>query len=71
MTAANDNEPTEAERLILEAQKLIAATLPPDGSLTDRECIDQLLALLDGPQGQRIAHQHSHGGKLKQGARID
>lgn len=41
------------DRLISEAQAILAAHLEPDG-LTEKQTIDRLLELLDGPEQRRI-----------------
>lgn len=48
-------EPTSCESVVTQAQDILAQYLDPRSGLSDRECIGQLLALLDGPVAVEIA----------------
>ncbi|HEV7278363.1 MAG TPA: hypothetical protein VGN80_18950 [Devosiaceae bacterium] len=43
------NRPTAAENVLAEAQDILGRYLEPGVAMTDRECINQLLEVLDGP----------------------
>lgn len=47
-------EPTSCESVVAAAQDILAHYLDPDSGVTDRECIAELLALLDGPVAVEI-----------------
>ncbi len=56
-----------AEELLFEAQDLLARYLTPGNGITDKECIDQLLGQLDGPDANRIAQE---AGRLPQSGQV-
>ena len=47
-------EPTSCESVVAAAQDVLAHYLDPGSGVTDRECIEQLLRLLDGPVAVEI-----------------
>ncbi|HEV7275586.1 MAG TPA: hypothetical protein VGN80_04810 [Devosiaceae bacterium] len=58
-------EPTSCESVVVQAQDILARYLDPNSGLSDRECIEQLLLLLDGPVAVEIAENtdaRSEGG---------
>lgn len=46
-------EPTSCESVV-EAQDILAHYLDPNSDISDQECIEQLLVLLDGPVAVEI-----------------
>lgn len=58
-------------QIIAEAQRTLAEFLPPDSGISEKDCINQLLAILDGPDAvaltrdskkdaiQQLAHEIS------------
>jgi hypothetical protein len=54
-TAARSGAPRSAEDLIRECLSVIQAYLPPDSAITEHECLDELLTILDGPDARRFA----------------
>lgn len=47
-------EPTSCESVVTQAQDILARYLDPNSGMSDRECIEQLLTLLDGPVALEI-----------------
>jgi CMP-2-keto-3-deoxyoctulosonic acid synthetase len=47
-------EPTSCEGLVAAAQDILARYLDPRTEVSDRECLEQLLALFDGPVAVEI-----------------
>lgn len=58
-------EPTSCEGVVAEAQDILGRYLDPATAMSDRECIKQLLELLDGPVAVEITENvdaRSEGG---------
>lgn len=58
-------EPTSCEEVVSKAQDILARYLDLAAGISDRECIDQLLELLDGPVAVEITENvdaRSEGG---------
>lgn len=47
--------PRSAEDLIRDCLSVIRAYLPPDSAITEHECFEELLTILDGPDARRFA----------------
>jgi hypothetical protein len=47
-------EPTSCEKVVAQAQDILARYLDLGNNVSDSECIDQLLELLDGPVAVEI-----------------
>lgn len=58
-------EPTSCEGVVAEAQDILGRYLDPGTAMSEHECIEQLLELLDGPVAVEItenADARSDGG---------
>lgn len=45
---------TSAEEIIVQAQEILAAYMVPNSGVSDRDCLNRLLDVLDGPEAIEI-----------------
>ncbi len=51
---ARDEELKALKDLIRKAQRILTIYLPPDSGISEHECVNQMLGLLDGPECRKV-----------------